>query len=154
MTTQKPRVLALDLAQHFGWAMHFGENIPIQSGHVKLKTKTREHDFLDWMKNTLAKVKPDFVVFEDVKRHPYVTSAHSFGGYRALMLSQCQERKIKTIGVGVKVWKKYITGNGNASKEDDVAAIQKRGYPVTDDNEADAIGILLYALETGVVESG
>jgi Holliday junction resolvasome RuvABC endonuclease subunit len=81
-------------------------------------------------------------------------AAHAFGGYRAILWQVCQIQEIESVGVGVGEWKKHITGKGNAPKNDVIAAIKKRGYPVTDDNEADAIGILLYALETGVVEAG
>lgn len=155
-----PTVLALDLAQHFGWAHNWTHKqitpkmdiIRIESGHMLLATDTREHLFCEWMQYALQTYKPSVVVYEDVKRHMSTAAAHSFGGYRAIMNLVCQGYKIETVGIGVKVIKMHITGNGNAPKNDMIAAIQNRGYNVTDDNEADAIGALLTALETGVVE--
>ena len=41
------------------------------------------------------------------------------------------------------------TGKGNANKDAMIAAARARGFTPTDDNEADAIAILLWAIETG-----
>jgi Holliday junction resolvasome RuvABC endonuclease subunit len=43
--------------------------------------------------------------------------------------------------------KKHATGKGNADKVAMVEAMQLRGHPVTDDNEADALALLYWALE-------
>jgi hypothetical protein len=45
----------------------------------------------------------------------------------------------------VKTIKKFITGCGNASKQDVINAVQTRGYRPIDDNEADAIALALLA---------
>ena len=39
-------------------------------------------------------------------------------------------------------------GKGNADKQAMIAAVRERGFEPGDDNEADAIAILLWALET------
>ena len=52
-------------------------------------------------------------------------------------------------GVPVGTIKRHVTGKGNANKAAVIAAIRKRGFDPADDNEADAIAILLWALETG-----
>ena len=44
--------------------------------------------------------------------------------------------------------KRHATGRGNAGKQDVIAAMRARGFRPTDDNEADAIAILLWAIET------
>ena len=44
--------------------------------------------------------------------------------------------------------KRFITGRGNADKAAVMSAVRERGYSPADDNEADAIAILLWALET------
>ena len=53
-------------------------------------------------------------------------------------------------GVPVGTIKKHATGQGNAGKAAMVAAMQAKGYPVTDDNEADALALLHWALAQGV----
>ncbi len=42
--------------------------------------------------------------------------------------------------------KKYITGHGRAAKSDVVKAVSNLGFSPADDNEADAISILLLAI--------
>ncbi len=50
-------------------------------------------------------------------------------------------------GVPVGTIKLHATGKGNANKDAMVAAMQAKGHPVTDDNEADALAILHWAME-------
>jgi Holliday junction resolvasome RuvABC endonuclease subunit len=50
--------------------------------------------------------------------------------------------------VPVGTIKRFITGKGNADKSAVIDAIRARGYSPSDDNEADAIAILLWALAT------
>jgi Holliday junction resolvasome RuvABC endonuclease subunit len=51
-------------------------------------------------------------------------------------------------GVPVGTIKRHATGKGNASKEAMIAAARARGFNPADDNEADAIALLLWAVET------
>jgi len=50
--------------------------------------------------------------------------------------------------VPVGTIKRHATGKGNADKAAMMAAARARGFSPADDNEADAIAILLWALET------
>jgi len=50
--------------------------------------------------------------------------------------------------VPVGTIKRHVTGKGNADKQAVIAAVRARGFMPADDNEADAIAILLWALET------
>jgi len=50
--------------------------------------------------------------------------------------------------VPVGTIKRHVTGRGNADKATVIEAVRARGYSPADDNEADAIAILLWALET------
>jgi len=51
-------------------------------------------------------------------------------------------------GVPVGTIKKFLTGQGNANKQAMIDAARARGFSPVDDNEADAIAILLWAIET------
>ena len=51
-------------------------------------------------------------------------------------------------GVPVGSIKKHATGKGNADKAAMIDAARARGFSPADDNEADAIAILLWAIET------
>ena len=44
--------------------------------------------------------------------------------------------------------KRFATGKGNADKTAVIEAMCARGFAPRDDNEADAIAILLWAIET------
>jgi Holliday junction resolvasome RuvABC endonuclease subunit len=51
--------------------------------------------------------------------------------------------------------KRHVTGKGNAGKSEMVSAVRARGYPVADDNEADALAVLDWALaQSGVRTAG
>jgi len=55
---------------------------------------------------------------------------------------------ITWLGVPVGTIKRHATGKGNADKEAMVVAARARGFSPADDNEADAIAILHWAIET------
>ena len=80
------------------------------------------------------------VYFEEVRRHVGTDAAHLFGGFLAT-LSSYQ-------GVPVGTIKRFIAGKGNADKEAVTAAFRARGVNPADENEADVIAILLWAIET------
>jgi Holliday junction resolvasome RuvABC endonuclease subunit len=87
------------------------------------------------------------VYFEEVRRHASTDSAHVYGGLMATLTAWCESRNIPYQGVPVGTIKKHATGKGNADKAAMVAAMQALGHPVTDDNEADALALLHWALE-------
>jgi Holliday junction resolvasome RuvABC endonuclease subunit len=49
--------------------------------------------------------------------------------------------------VPVGTIKRFITGKGNASKDQVIAAVQAHGHKPEDDNEADALALLYFAIE-------
>jgi hypothetical protein len=51
-------------------------------------------------------------------------------------------------GVPVGTIKRFIVGKGNADKAAVLAAVRARGFFLKDDNDADAIAILLWSIET------
>jgi Holliday junction resolvasome RuvABC endonuclease subunit len=70
-----------------------------------------------------------------------------YGGLLATLTSWAEQHNIPYSGVPVGTIKKHVCGKGNASKEDMVVAMQLLGHPVTDDNEADALALLHWALD-------
>jgi Holliday junction resolvasome RuvABC endonuclease subunit len=60
-----------------------------------------------------------------------------------------EHKKIPYAGVPVGTIKKHVTGKGNVSKEEVIRAVMDRGYTPMDDNEADALALLLWAIEAG-----
>jgi Holliday junction resolvasome RuvABC endonuclease subunit len=88
------------------------------------------------------------VYFEEVRRHAGVDAAHVYGGLLATLTAWCEHHNIPYQGVPVGTIKKHVTGRGNAGKAEVMDAMRELGHPVTDDNEADALALLHWALDT------
>jgi Holliday junction resolvasome RuvABC endonuclease subunit len=88
------------------------------------------------------------VHFEEVRRQVGTDAAHIYGGLLATLTAWCEQRSIPYQGVPVGTIKRFIAGKGNADKDAVIAAVRARGFAPADDNEADAIAILLWAIET------
>ena len=78
---------------------------------------------------------------------PAPTPPTSMAVSSALLTAWCEERSVAYEGVPVGTIKRFATGRGNADKAAMVAAIQARGFRPADDNEADAIALLLWATD-------
>ena len=89
------------------------------------------------------------VYFEEVRRHLGVDAAHVYGGLLATLTAWCEHHQIPYQGVPVGTIKRHATGKGNAGKAGVIAAMKALGHPVTDDNEADALALLHWALAQG-----
>ena len=143
-------ILAIDIGTKTGWAKYErGRKITGGTQHFKPKKTERQAirwvRFKEWTQKALDGVH--VVYFEDVKAHAGVLAAHAYGGYLAILEMLCATRNIPCHPVGVGVIKKYWTGKGNADKEAMVNEAKRRGFDIVDDNHADALAILSYALK-------
>ncbi len=147
-------LLALDLGTTTGWAMALPDG-GIVSGTVSFRPSRydgggiRYLRFRAWLEG-IAEDTPGIAAihFEEVRRHLSTDAAHVHGGLLATMTAWCEEQAVAYQGVPVGTIKRFITGRGNADKAAVMSAVRERGYSPVDDNEADAIAILLWALET------
>jgi Holliday junction resolvasome RuvABC endonuclease subunit len=105
--------------------------------------------FRAWL-DVLAEDTPGIAAihFEEVRRHLSTDAAHVHGGLLATLTAWCEQRSIPYQGVPVGTIKRHVTGKGNADTAAVIAAIRARGFNPADDNEADALAILLWATET------
>jgi Holliday junction resolvasome RuvABC endonuclease subunit len=147
-------ILALDLGMTTGWAIRIAEGV-ILSGTVSFRPSRydgggmRYLRFRAWLEELLEDAGGLAAVwFEEVRRHAGTDAAHAYGGFLATLTSWCEQRGLPYQGVPVGTIKRFATGKGNAPKAAMLAAIRARGYQPADDNEADAIALLLWALET------
>lgn len=147
-------VLALDLGTTTGWAIRDFDGL-ITSGTVSFKPSRydgggmRYLRFTNWLTEIDRLSGPiEAIYFEEVRRHAGTDAAHVFGGLLAVLTSWGELRGVPYQGVPVGTIKKHATGKGNANKQAMIDAARKRGFNPADDNEADAIAILLWALET------
>jgi len=102
------------------------------------------HQSVSWRKHAHGLRR---VVFEEVRRHAGTDASHVYGGFLATVTSWCEEHEVPYKGVPVGTIKRYATGRGNADKATMIEAIRARGFLPADDNEADAIALLLWATD-------
>lgn len=148
-------ILALDLGSSTGWALGASADAII-SGTVSFRPSRYEGGgirylrFRGWLDQLAADSRNlSAVYFEEVRRHIGTDAAHLYGGFLATLTSWCEQREIPYQGVPVGTIKRFIAGKGNADKQAVLDAVRVREYVPTDDNEADAIAILLWVMETG-----
>lgn len=156
----EPVVPGLIRPEHMGqWDLSAG---PYDSGAIR---------FLR-MRHFLEMIRPDLVVYEDVKFKPdasmagsksmhqivarIATSSEFLGALKATLATWCEEHQIPCSGYGIAVMKKRATGKGNANKEAMIAAcnsifgsnLDVQGYENTGvDNIADSAFVCLLGLE-------
>ena len=150
-------VLALDLGTRTGWALQERSG-RICSGSQPFRPQRYEGGgmrflrFQRWLTELSRAAAPsvglaiDQVVFEEVRRHAGVDAAHAYGGFLGQLGSFCEHHHIPYQGVPVGTIKRFITGKGNASKEAVITAVRALGHSPVDDNEADALALLHWAI--------
>ncbi len=151
-------ILALDLGTTTGWALH-GNDGHITSGSESFRPRRFEGGGMRFLrfKRWLTEIKQscdtiDCLHFEEVRRHVSTDAAHAYGGFLATLTAWCEHHQIPYQGVPVGTIKKHATGKGNASKEEMVASARVRGHTPVDDNEADALALLHWAIAQHTLE--
>ncbi len=146
-------ILALDLGTTTGWALR-DRTGRITSGSQSFKPQRFEGGgmrylrFGRWISEIQTSVSElQFLYFEEVRRHVSTDAAHAYGGFLATLTAWCEHHGVPYQGVPVGTIKKHVTGKGNASKDEMMAAMRARGYLPTDDNEADALALLHWAIQ-------
>ena len=169
LVTPRLVILALDLGTTTGWALR-SANGPMAHGFVSFKSQRFEGGgmrylrFGRWLADMLALSGQQSgsktgsqtnltgigaVYSEEVRHHLGVEAAHVYGGLLATLTAWCEHHQIPYQGVPVGTIKRHVTGKGNAGKAEVIAAMKALGHPVTDDNEADALALLHWALAQG-----
>ena len=152
-STRSSAILALDLGTTTGWASLVGGIV--QSGTVSFRPSRydgggmRYLRFANWLAEIDRLAGPMAAIwFEEVRRHVGTDAAHLYGGFLATLTAWCEREQVAYQGVPVGTIKRFATGKGNADKHAVLAAVTARGFRPADDNEADAIALLLWAIET------
>jgi len=147
-------VLALDLGTATGYALRTPDGA-VTSGTVSFRPSRYDGGGMRYLRfrGWLAELAKDAggltaIYFEEVRRHLSTDAAHVHGGLLAILTAWAEQLKIPYQGVPVGTIKRHVTGKGNADKAAVIAAVRARGFNPADDNEADALAILLWATET------
>ena len=146
------KILTLDLGTTSGWALN--TQGVITSGTINFKNDRWQGGGMRFLKFTkfLSDLKQntgsiDVVFFEEVRRHLGVDAAHAYGGFMAHLTAWCEDNEIPYEGVPVGTIKRHATGKGNASKTMMIDSVKAKGHNPKDDNEADAIALMYWAMD-------
>lgn len=147
-------ILALDLGTTTGWALRGYDGL-ITSGTASFKPGRfdgggmRYLRFTNWLTELDRLSGPiEAIWFEEVRNHKGVDASHVYGGLMATLTAWAELRGIPYEGVPVGTIKRHATGRGNANKQAMIDAVRSLGFSPADDNEADAIAILLWVIES------
>ena len=140
------KILTLDTATQFGWAVHNGVEITdfgtwdcsSKAGELVGARLMRAHTAID---AAMHKHKPGLVVHERVMRHISADSAHLYGALVGVVQIVCYAHGMNSVPIHWASIKKHATGKGNANKAKMLAAAQENwpNLRITDDNQADAM---------------
>lgn len=150
-------ILALDLGTTTGWALgkrdekgelivsgiQVNKNGRFEGGGMRYLRFNR------WLTEMIEEHGVKLVVFEEVRRHLGTDAAHVYGGLLGQLTATCEAKGVAYEGHTVQAIKKFATGKGNANKDAMMTAVKGWGYCPQDDNEADALALLLLVLQEG-----
>lgn len=147
------KILALDQASKTtGWAVATRTGVK-KSGMIKVDPELPYLERLRIMREQIQdliwKVKPAYVVFEDIQYQRNASAFQILGMLQGIIIAELFDNNIDFFIVPSVTWKSYCKIKGKKREEQKVNSIKyvfdKYGREVTDD-EADAIGIADWAI--------
>ena len=141
-------IIALDMATMLGYAANKPEISGVQKFDVTRGASpgARFFKFVKWLEKLFAECNPDLVVYEQ-PHHRGGAATEIAVGFATHLQSVCFYKQVEHVPVHTQALKAFATGSGNASKEDMIkACITKLDVNPKDDNHADALWLLAYAL--------
>jgi hypothetical protein len=155
-TPTTPVILALDLGHYTGWALLSACGV-ITSGVAEFRPDRWQGGGMKFLRfrRWLTELKSDAggldtVLYEQVRSHAGVDASHAYGGWLAILTAWCEHHGLPYQGVAVGTIKRHVTGKGNADKQAVIDAVRKLGFAPADDNEADALALLNWAIAQGI----
>lgn len=145
-------ILALDLATHVGYATSPPHDEPCFGTEVLPSTGKDVGPFIAaydvWLRRMLLEQKPALVIYEQPSIFAKTTpdTVIKLNGLATHTEWLCFRSGVVVRSANPSQLKKFFTGNGKAKKPDMVAAARRRGWKVTDDNQADACAVRAWAI--------
>lgn len=151
--TAKPirNILAIDQADISGFACQMKNSVEFTSGTWNFKRKTRETDGVRLLRMevflekfiTLHKIE---IVACELPPRMYANAIIASAKKIGIIEKLCGKLEIEFMEVSPTSIKLFATGKGNANKEKVKAAVVEHfEFEPTDDNEADALWMLMFA---------
>ena len=145
-------ILALDLGQTTGWAVRNADRV-ITHGTVQFRPGRHEGGgmpflrFRAWLQELDEAVDGiDAVFFEEVRGHRGTAAAQIYGGFLAHLTAWAEMNKFPMRACRSARSSDTSPGKGNATKEEVIAAVRAKGFSPVDDNDADALALLDWAV--------
>ena len=146
-------LLALDLSSNTGWAIGPVGQRP-RYGTLRLPSTGNEigrfaDAFDTWLSDMITMYAPDFCAFESSFIPPTTTlmTVRKLTGLAWHTEFVCRRRDVTCTEVNNATVKKFWAGTGRAKKPEMIAAARGFGFPVDDDNQADALGLWHHVCE-------
>ncbi len=150
-------ILALDLATATGWA--FAHGVTLESGVQTFDVRRGESPgmrflrFRAWLGEVTMALPPGPGIAYEAPHHRGGAATEIAVGFSTRVQEHCAAHGYEHAAVHSATLKKWAAGSGRADKTAMVAAVQAKGWArhrngtALDDNEADALALLHYALE-------
>ena len=147
--TSKSNILAIDLGRNFAWAF-YDKSSKLQYGVNQDNAKEWNFTlalFFELLQSIIDECHIKVIVYENPTFSHYSATA-KLSQMIGLIKLLSYYNEIETIGISPTTVKKYATGNGRSKKPEMIKAVnEKHILNITNDNIADAIHILHYALD-------
>jgi hypothetical protein len=147
--------VALDLGQKTGWAVCTPHGV-ITNDTAEFRPSRHEGRGMPYLRFRRWLGEPQQstgglgeVLYEEIRAHRGTLADQIYGPFLGHHPAWCESRAIAYAGVRVGTIKPHIASKGNATKEEVIAAVQALGFEAKDDNDADALALLDWALKSG-----
>ncbi len=144
------RILALDLATIIGWATNIEGR---RSGTVEFELKRGESPGMRFLRCRAWLISLYGLLGREIDVICYEQAHHRGGaatevcvGLATELQAFAAEKGIELMPVHTATLKKFATGSGRANKKDMMKAARAHGWDPRDDNEADGVLLLEYAI--------
>lgn len=142
---------ALDLGTKTGWAYAVPGAEPVH-GHVRLPADRGDGAFFSayrrFLLDHITVHAPRLIVYEApliTGGMTHVQTVFRLFGLAAHTVEMAHIREVRCERANNASVKKFVTDNGRAKKPEVMDAIRARGWSPDDENEADALAVLLWA---------
>lgn len=156
-----PPTLGLDIATACGWALAEADRVS-RSGAINLSLRPGDHPGMRYLRLARFLQAGPWpaglrLALEDVRSHTRrdratgkafvaTTAAHVYGGLRAIAEAWAASEGVPVLPVGVGAWKSGLgLAGSHATKDEVMARVRLLGYAPATQDEADAIGVALWA---------
>jgi Holliday junction resolvasome RuvABC endonuclease subunit len=148
------KILALDTATVTGWATNACGGLESGTQRFDLRRGSspgfRFMEFRQWLEGMLNKLDPELLVYEQA-HHRGGAATELCVGFTTRVMEIAAARGIEYRAVHSGTLKRWATGNGSAGKPEMIRAAcvswtADKPEGVTDDNEADSMLLLAFAL--------